>query len=299
MAAVARYSIGEGVRLAERTSIGLGGRVIAEVRLEDERGCEDLPELEKRLGGKLVFLGAGTNIIASDEDLPLVPVSLPRSGEAQTTGESGGAVLLRAPGGMPLPLLLARAASLGLGGLEGLAGIPGSVGGAAAMNAGSFGTEIGSFVRGVRLFSPHLGITELPGEDFRFSYRRCELSGHDGSFLILGLTLALPQKDGELVKAAMREVMARKKAAQPVTARSAGCVFKNPAPDAPAGRLLEEAGLKGSGMGGMRFSPLHANFLVNEGGGRAVDAFALIESAKEKVRALSGYDLETEVKIWR
>lgn len=293
------YTITEGVTLASRTSIGLGGKVIAEVRLDSERGCEALPELERALGGRMAFLGAGTNIIASDEELPLVLATLPGHAGAEISGDEGGMPLLRVQGGMPLPLLLSRAASLGLGGLEGLSGIPGSVGGAVAMNAGSFGVEIGPLVRSVRVFSPVSGVTERPAGDFLFSYRRCALAGQEDAFLVLGVTLALPARDGALVKAAMRDVMAKKKAAQPVTARSAGCVFKNPAPDAPAGRLLDEAGLKGRAVGGMRFSPLHANFLVNEGGGRADEAFELIETAKEKVRANTGFCLETEVKLWR
>lgn len=293
------YTITEGVTLASRTSIGLGGRVIAEVRLDGERGCEALPELERKLGGRMVFLGAGTNIIASDEALPLVLATLPRGGEAEIIGDEDGVPLLRAQGGMPLPLLLSRAASLGLGGLEGLSGIPGSVGGAVAMNAGSYGVQMGPLVRSVRVFSPTLGVTECPAGDFLFSYRHCALAGHEGAFLVLGVTLALPERDGAQIKAAMRDVMVKKKAAQPVTARSAGCVFKNPAPDSPAGRLLDEAGLKGAAMGGMRFSPLHANFLINEGGGKAADAFALIETAKEKVRNRTGFCLETEVKLWR
>lgn len=293
------YAIIRDVRLAGRTSIGLGGRVIAELKLEDERGCEALPGLEKTLGGKLLFLGAGTNIIAADHDLPLLLASLPRQVEPEITGEDGEKVFLRAAGGMPLPLLLARAASLGLSGLEGLAGVPGSVGGAVAMNAGSFGVAIGDLAWSVRLFSPRLGIVERPAGDFSFAYRHCSLAGHDGHFMVLAVTLALTRKNGDQAREAMRAVMIKKKAAQPVGAQSAGCVFKNPAPDVPAGRLLDEAGLKGKEMGGMRFSPLHANFLVNTGGGRAAEAFALIDMAREKVSRSHGFYLETEVKLWR
>ena len=293
------YTITEGVTLASRTSIGLGGRVIAEVRLEHERGCEALPELARRLGGRPVFLGAGSNVIASDEPLPLVLVTLPRSADVRIVGEERACTLLQADGGMPLPVLLSRAASLGLGGLAGLAGIPGSVGGAVAMNAGSFGVELGAHVHGLRAYSPALGVADIPASDLVFAYRHCSLAGHAEPFLVIDATLALPKRDGNAVKAAMREAMDKKRASQPVTAQSAGCVFKNPAPDAPAGRLLEEAGLKGKSLGGMRFSSLHANFLVNEGGGRAAEAFELIALAKERVLARSGYSLETEVKLWR
>jgi UDP-N-acetylmuramate dehydrogenase len=92
--------------------------------------------------------------------------------------------------------------------------------------------------------------------------------------------------------------MARKKASQPVTAASAGCVFKNPAPETPAGRLLEAAGFKGKRLGGMAFSGMHANFLVNEGEGASADALELMEMAKRAVYEQTGIMLEPEVRLW-
>lgn len=293
------YAITKGVTLASRTGIGLGGQVIAEARLDDERGCEALPELERKLGGRVCFLGAGTNIIASDEPLPLVLAALPKLVSAQVTGEKNETVFLQASGGMALPRLLARAALTGLGGLEGLCGIPGSVGGAVAMNAGSFGTETGNIVHSVRLFSPRLGIVEKTSDEFTFSYRKCVLKDCKDAFWVLGATFVLRRKAPNLIKEAMREVWAKKMASQPVKARSAGCVFKNPTPQVSAGRLLSEAGFRGFALGGMRFSSLHANFLVNEGNGTAEQAFELIERARQKVLELSGHVLETEVTLWR
>lgn len=296
---VGAYSVIDEPSLAERTSIRLGGKAIAEIRLHCLEGLEAVPDLVKRLGGRLVLLGEGSNVIASDGRLPLVPLRLPPSHEAWICGDEGGSALLRAEGGMRLPALLAQAAILGLSGLEGLAGIPGSVGGAVAMNAGSFGVEIGGLAERVEIFSPDLGLIERPAGDFDFRYRDCRLRGHDGWFLVCGLVLRLAKSGRDSVRDGMREVYAKKRASQPVTARSAGCVFKNPAPGVPAGRLIEEAGLKGHNVGGMRFSPLHANFLVNEGGGSFPEAMELMDLAREKVRACSGYELEKEVKIWR
>ena len=96
----------------------------------------------------------------------------------------------------------------------------------------------------------------------------------------------------------MAETIAKKRAGQPITARSAGCVFKNPSPEQPAGRLLEEAGMRGKGLGGMRFSEVHANFLVNEGKGTFAEAEALIGMAQAAVLKHSGLSLELEVRIW-
>ena len=96
----------------------------------------------------------------------------------------------------------------------------------------------------------------------------------------------------------MRDVYAKKQQSQPVTAWSAGCVFKNPAPDAPAGRLLDEVGLRGFRLGGMAFSAMHANFLINEGNGTFAQAMELIDMAREKVSQRFGHALEMEVRLW-
>ena len=293
--------IREGPLLRELTSIRLGGPALAELRVSSARGLEQLPDVAGRLGGRIEPFGAGTNIIARDQDLPLVLVTRKPWHETQLVGEINGRALIRADAAAKLPTLLARAASLGLGGLEGLTGIPGSVGGAVAMNAGSYGVSIGELAHSVEVFSPARGLVEVPATDFAFAYRSCRWVGVDGWFLITGVTLALDSLDKAgpgPVRRRMREVYAKKRASQPVTAKSAGCVFKNPAPDAPAGRLLEAAGLKGMSRGGMCFSAVHANFLVNDGEGAAEDAMYLIELARERVYRESGYLLETEVRIW-
>lgn len=284
--------------LAERTTIRLGGEAIAEVRICGLSGLERLPGLLSRIGGRVCVMGEGSNIIARHGKLPLLLLSLALEEEPRIVEDRNGRVLLSVPASMRLPALLAYAAGLGLSGLESLCGIPGSVGGAVAMNAGSFGAEIGPLVRSIRLFSPLWGLAERKSEDFVFAYRSCEPCGHTGWFLVCAVTLELTRDDKDAIRARMRDVYARKQQSQPVTARSAGCVFKNPAPDAPAGRLLEEAGLRGKRLGGMAFSPVHANFLVNEGNGTFEQAMELIETAREKVRGRSGRELELEVRLW-
>jgi UDP-N-acetylmuramate dehydrogenase len=291
-------TIREAPLLRERTSIRLGGPAVAEIIVSGTQGLEHLPGTAMRLGGRIEPFGAGTNIIARDEALPLLLVTRTPVHEIRVIGENEDRVLLKADAALKLPTLLAKAASLGLGGLEGLTGIPGSVGGAVFMNAGSYGVSIGDLAHSVEVFSPFLGLRELPATDFAFSYRSCRLHGHEGWFLITGVTLAMSKGERSVIRERMREVYAKKRAGQPVTARSAGCVFKNPSPQDPAGRLLEQAGLKGMSRGGMRFSTVHANFLVNEGGGSSEQALELIELAKERVHLKSGHRLETEVRLW-
>ena len=285
-------------RMRERTSIRLGGNAVAELRVTGPEGYDCLPGLGLRLGGRMAPLGAGTNIVADDEALPLLLVTRQPFYTTEVLREERYGILVRCDAALRLPALLATAAGLGLSGLEGLTGIPGSVGGAVAMNAGSYGVSIGERVHSVTVFSPLLGLIERPADAFDFSYRSCRLRGHEGWFLVCAATFALTRDGRGPVRARMRDVYLKKRAGQPVTAKSAGCVFKNPAPDVPAGRLLDEAGLKGLRLGGMRFSPLHANFLVNEGEGAFDQAMELIELARERVFAHSGYRLETEVHIW-
>lgn len=284
--------------LSDRTTLRLGGTAIAEVRISDLNGLDQLPGLMSRIGGRIRVMGEGSNILARDGKLPLLLLSLAPVESPQIVEDLGDSVLLRAPAGMRLPALLPHTARLGLAGLEGLCGIPGNVGGAVAMNAGSFGVEMGSLVHSVQLFSPLWGLTERDGSAFSFGYRKCELLGHDEWFLICSVTLKLPKGDKEAIRARMRDVYAKKQQSQPVTAWSAGCVFKNPAPDAPAGRLLDEVGLRGFRLGGMAFSAMHANFLINEGNGTFAQAMELIDMAREKVSQRFGHALEMEVRLW-
>lgn len=289
--------------LAERTTMRLGGPALAEVVVGDVAHIDKLPDTLTSLGERVMVMGEGSNIIASDGPLPLVLLRHEDTAEPVIMGEEGGGedagVLVRAGAGLRLPGLLASLARMGLSGLEGLCGIPGSVGGAAAMNAGSYGKEMGQAIHSLLVFSPQLGLVELPAARFSFSYRSCTLDGHDGWFLILAVTVRTHRDEQQRIKARMRANYLKKRKIQPVKARSAGCVFKNPAPCVSAGKLMDTAGLKGLRRGGMIFSPVHANFLVHERRGSFAAAMEMIELAQERVAAHSGYTLEREVRIWR
>jgi UDP-N-acetylmuramate dehydrogenase len=278
--------------------------------LHDKAGADKLPGLVAGLGGLPAVIGKGSNIIAADGDLPLVLIRQePR--DKVSFERHGAEVWAKAPAGLPLSALLNAAAAAGLGGLEGLAGIPGSVGGSVAMNAGSFGTEVGPLLRSLTVFSARTGLREIrpDAEQAEFSYRsaRClglpfgspaPAAGEFPVLLLLEAVFVLSESGKDRVRSRMRAFLAEKRLRQPVSAASAGCVFKNPAPDVPAGRLLEEAGMKGKALGGMRFSSLHAGFLVNEGGGSSAAALELINTAVEAVRRHSGFTLEKEVCLW-
>ncbi|MDL2266495.1 UDP-N-acetylmuramate dehydrogenase [Desulfovibrio sp. OttesenSCG-928-G15] len=289
----------KGPKLADRTTIRLGGNAIAEVLVDSPDSFEHLPQALSRLGGSMRLLGEGSNIIAGDGDLPIVIVSKTHSFEPTVREEDAtGRVLLKVDAGMRLPALLRVAASIGLSGLEGLTGVPGSVGGSFAMNAGSYGVSMADCVSSVELFSPSTGFVSRQAADFHFAYRSCALPDCPDWFMVSSVTFALQKADKETIRAAMKANYRKKQSTQPVTAKSAGCVFKNPAQGVSAGKLLDEAGLKGKTLGGMRFSPMHANFLVNEGGGTYAAAFDMLELARETILSRFGHRLELEVRLW-
>lgn len=285
-----------GPRLSERTTLKLGGPALAEVQLGHHRDLDELPAVLEKAGGRPMVLGWGSNILAADTELPVVLLRVPEGGSPAVVHETADGVTVRADAGMRLPRLLAWCAKNGLSGMEGLSGIPGSVGGAVAMNAGSFGREMADLVSRVLLFSPCCGLRWVGREDVRMGYRLFAPRTFDDYFIVLGVELTLVRGGRDEVGAAMAGCMDKKKATQPIAAASAGCVFKNPEGDA-AGRLLQAAGFRGKALGGMAFSEVHANFLVNTGGGTAHEAFELIAQARDEVASRFGVGLELEVKV--
>lgn len=289
-------SVSPGPLFSELTTLKLGGKAVAEVRIGAESDLEKLPEALVREGGRPLVFGWGSNILAHDGDIPVTLIRVPDGGKAEVVRETPEFVTVRADAGMRLPRLLVWLAKRGLSGMEGLAGIPGTVGGAVAMNAGSFGNDISQVLTRVLVFSPCCGLRWVVRSDVRMGYRLFEPIVADEYFVVMGVELQLRIQSHDVVKAAMDSAMTKKKASQPVNAASAGCVFRNPEGDA-AGRLLDEAGFRGRKLGGMAFSEVHANFLVNEGGGTAGQALELIEQARATVLDRFGIPLELEVKV--
>ncbi len=287
-------------KLSERTTLRLGGKAIAEIRLSDELDENALTKKIAELGGNIFVLGAGSNLLVSDEDVSLTLLRPMFKNPPRIIKEEDGKVWITVGSGVRLPRLLGVCAKMGLSGIEGLCGIPGSVGGAIAMNAGSFGHETCAAIESIKIYSPHTGILEVRAQDFSYGYRKFSIAALEeinSWFFIMEATFILTQSHMNGIKKRMFLDFLKKKSRQPIRAWSAGCVFKNPAPDKAAGMLLEQCGLKGKSLGGMAFSALHANFLINQGQGSAAAAFELIEEAKHKVKERFALELETEVKI--
>lgn len=307
--------------LAPLTTLRIGGSALAEIRLETPADFDRLPEALARLGGEPRVLGGGSNLLIAEGRLPLVlvrplcgagqdPVILGESAP-RTADKTGQArVNIRVGAGLRLPALLAWCAEHGLAGLEGLAGVPGQVGGAVAMNAGAYGDAFGERLTGLTVFTPERGVEHLTPGEWSAGYRHFALNAPHAWFAVLEAELSLAVSAPDAVRTTLGERLARKKATQPVTLHTAGCVFKNPG-EVSAGRLLDEAGLRGAHRGPVYFSELHANFLVHDvrpGGADGPDqadtkgSFAaaadLLAEAREAVARRAGIKLEMEIKVW-
>lgn len=282
--------------LASRTTIRLGGRAIAELVLENMADARQLAERVSELGAPAFILGAGSNILAMDGQIPLALVRVGIKPKLEVWTIAGDKALVKAGAGLPLRHLLRFCLKNGLSGLEGLIGIPGSVGGAVAMNAGSFGTQAGGAIHSCLVWSPE-GVKLVKREGINFEYRRATFKNLPQMPVILEAIFTLTPTVKGVISRRMHLNFIEKKSRQPLKAWSAGCVFKNPQQGLSAGRLLDQAGFRGKSLGGMAFSAQHANFLINEGKGTSAAAMDLINMARERVDSLFGIKLELEVRI--
>jgi UDP-N-acetylmuramate dehydrogenase len=238
------------------------------------------------------FLGGGTNVLIEDGQLPWVVLHLPSTHPGVRI--DGNDVYVDASadlGGM-----VTFCAKSDLGGMEGLIGVPGSVGGALRMNAGAYGTQIGSYVREVELYRAATGeIETVRGNDIRFDYRHTSFAPDD---VMLRVKLELPSKPYKDILAGIRVCNEKRRASQPLNQKSAGCIFKNP-PGASAGRMVDELKLKGHRLGDAAVSDRHANFFINVGHATCTDMLRLIDDVRERVRTAYGMVLENEVIVWK
>ncbi|MDA8387298.1 MAG: UDP-N-acetylmuramate dehydrogenase [Nitrospiraceae bacterium] len=306
---------GTEIRLREplkgHTSLGIGGRAEVYARPGDTGALARLLAFDWQM--PVCFLGGGTNLLVRDGEIRALFISTAglRGIEVLERGEKGAGAVISVRAGEPLKSVLAFCMKNGFSGLEPLAGIPGSLGGAVAGNAGAHGLEIGDVIRRVHVMGEKGGTMALTGEQMGFVYRgAAALAGPSGgpskgpsrgrgaSGLVIKAELALDRTDPAEIRALMLRNFGMKKKTQPLGARSAGCVFKNPG-GRSAGSLIDEAGLKGMRAGDIEVSGLHANFFINRGEGSADDFLRLMDRVADEVEKRFGVRLAPEIRIFR
>lgn len=239
-----------------------------------------------------LVVGNGSDLLVSDRGIRGAVLCLTGDFEEVKLLSDGRTV--RAGAGAPISVVCAFAGDRGLTGLEFAWGIPGSTGGAVYMNAGAYGGEMKDVVGSVVHMAPDGEIVPVAGEQMGFAYRRSRYTG--GRDVILYADLVLRQGDRMLVWGKMEELLARRRAKQPLDMPSAGSVFKRPG-DGYAAELIEGCGLKGRSVGGARVSDRHAGFIVNTGGATCSDVLTLINIIQETVYEKTGIKLEREVLL--
>lgn len=278
--------------LAKHTSFRIGGEAEAMAFPKTTEELSQLLKLSKILGRTPAILGAGTNVLAPDAGIPGLVICLKDCMDGMERLE-GNRIRLMA--GVTMSRGAVFAASQNLGGLEFAHGIPGTMGGGVYMNAGAYGGELCQVVEQVEVVDLSGNVRTLSNEDMGFSYRHSVLE--DTGEIVTAVTLQLEEKDGEAVRARMKELIGKRSASQPLDLPSAGSAFKRPK-GGYAAALIDRSGLKGFRVGNAAISQKHAGFAVNLGGATAEDVKALLRAVSDRVYEDSGIRLEPEVRIW-
>lgn len=278
--------------MSRHTTFRIGGTVDRFLTVESEEQLIALLRILENENIPWQVLGNGSNLLVSDKGIRGAVLTL--GGVFAEIELLPDGKTVRAGAAAPLSSLCAFARDKGLSGLEFAWGIPGSVGGAAYMNAGAYGGEMKDVIRSVTHLTADGEIVTLPAERLELSYRHSRYSGKRD--IILRAEYGLEPGDGSEIAGKMDELIGRRKEKQPYDMPSAGSVFKRPV-GGYAAVLIEECGLKGKKIGGAQVSPKHAGFIVNTGGATCEDVLALIGEIQKTVKEQTGTELECEVRV--
>ena len=281
--------IDEAVPLGRFTTLGAGGPARAFARPDSVSKLEEALAWARERGVSVATVGLGSNLLVADEGFDGLVLKLAGElAEARVEGEK-----LVAGGGAPNAVCLHRVRAASLGGFEFACAIPGTVGGGVWMNAGAYGSDWAAILDRALVVDED-GARWLTPEQLGLSYRHSDLR-HGQVVAAAEFTLgAVPE---EQIRANVARLQALRKAAQPTNKRTFGSVFKNPAHELSAGRMLEACGLRGHRIGGAQISPRHANFIENADGAKAADAIALMAEARRRAREEFGVELVHEVQF--
>ena len=280
--------------MSDHTSFRIGGPAAALVMACTEEELSFVLGVLSREKAEHIVIGNGSNLLVADEGYPGIAVKL--AGDFETIEQcSDDPAKVRAGAAALLSRTSAFLTEKGLSGLEFASGLPGSIGGAAFMNAGAYGGEIKDAAVSVRVMDADgTDVRSLTNDEMQFSYRHS--AAEDGGFIILSVDMRLEPGDREAIAARVAELQAKRNSRQPVNYPSAGSTFKRPE-GGYAAALIEASGLKGFRVGGAEVSEKHSGFVINTGGATAEDVLAVMRHVRNKVYEDSGILLEPEVRL--
>ncbi|EEF60426.1 UDP-N-acetylmuramate dehydrogenase [Pedosphaera parvula] len=275
--------------LAKRTTMRVGGNADVYVEPASETELAQVLQICNRLHAPIFILGRGSNLLVRDGGIHGVVICLvhPNFSKVEFSG-----YLMHCGAGAKLKQVAMDSKKHQLTGLEFLEGIPGTVGGALRMNAGAMGGWTFDVVESIRYMDYGGEVHEQQATEIKVEYRSCPLLK---THIALGAVLKGHPSNREVVEKRLKTFSAKRWESQPA-APSAGCIFKNPG-TIPAGKLIDELGMKGTRVGGAMVSQEHGNFIINEGQATAKDVLNLIQLIKQRARSERGVELETEVEI--
>ena len=279
----------EGHALSRSTTIGTGGPARAYASPATLCELEEALRRASSEGLAVATIGLGSNVLAADDGVEMLVLRLAGVLAAVTTHDT----TLVAGGGASNAVCLHRAREAGLGGFEFACAIPGTAGGGVRTNAGAYGSDWATIVSRALLVTT-AGSGWLTRDELDFSYRHSAIQMDE---VVAMVEYELGFREQAAIRAEVRELVAQRKSTQPTTKRTFGSVFKNPAGEAGAGRLIESCGLKGHRVGGAVISSMHANFIENAGGATTADCLALMAEARRRVGETYGVALEHEVVL--
>ena len=238
----------------------------------------------------VAIIGNGSNLLVSDAGYRGVVISFGKPFGAVTVEENQ----VRAGAGALLSVVARQALASSLTGFEFAAGIPGTIGGAVVMNAGAYGGELCQVLKEATVLTPQGEVVTLPAQSLELGYRSSCIQKN--GYLVLEAVLALQPGNPDEIRAVMDDLAAKRREKQPLEYPSAGSTFKRPE-GYFAGKLIQDAGLRGFCVGGAQVSEKHCGFVINRDHATSADILSLCKQVKEKVKEQFGVELELEVKL--
>jgi UDP-N-acetylenolpyruvoylglucosamine reductase len=278
------------VALSRYTTLGSGGAARAFAQPETLDELVDALRWARARELPVVTVGLGSNVLAADEGVDALVLKLDGDLARVIVDETR----VFAGGGAANAVVLHRARGADLGGFEFACAIPGTTGGGVWMNAGAYGGDFAGVLDRALVVDAEEGPRWLTPPELGLRYRGSDLRHGE---VVAEVVLRLRPRPSADIKAAVKEMQAKRKAAQPTNKRTFGSVFKNPDHELTAGRMLDACGLRGHRIGGAQISPRHANFIENAGGARTADALALMVEARRRAWERYGVELEHEVEF--